>query len=107
MYKIPFRSDNTSLDTILSKKKTTTYGKKCKEWPKWPIFTVFDLHYPPGNGPLMVIESRNTYKMPFKSYNPSFGMILSERNQSLWTKNTKNGQNYQFSLFLPTLPPEN
>ena len=53
----------------------------------------------------MAIESWNMYKMPFKSDNPSLGMILSQRNHNLWTKNAKKGQNDQFSLFLTYVTP--
>ena len=60
---------------------------------------------PPGNGPLMAIESWNMYKMPLKSDNPSLDIILSQRNHNLWTKNAKIGQNDKFSLFLTYITP--
>ena len=53
--------------------------KKCQKWPKLPIFTIFGLRYPPGNGPLMALEAWNMYKMLFKSYNPSLDTIRSKK----------------------------
>ena len=79
--------------------------KKCKKMAKITNFDCFWPMLPPGNGPLMAIESWNMYKMAFKWDNPSLGMILSQRNHNLWTKNAKNGENYQFSLFLAYVTP--
>jgi len=45
------------------------------------------------------------YKMPFKSDNLSLGMILAQKNHKFWAKNAKNGENYQFSLFLTNVTP--
>ena len=81
--------------------------KKCKKMAKMVNFHCFWPTLPPENGSLMAIESGKMHKMPYKSDNLSFDMILSWRNHNLWTKNAKNGQNGQFSLFWPTLPPEN
>ena len=64
----------------------------------WPTLS-------PGNGPLMAIEAWSMYNMPFKLDNPSLYMILYLKNHNLLTKNSKNGQNDQFSLFLTYVTP--
>ncbi len=76
--------------------------EKMQKIEKITNFHCFWPTLPPGNGPLMAIESWNMYKMPFKSDNPSLGMILSQRNHNFWTKN---GENDQLSLFLAYVTP--
>ena len=65
MYKIPLKSDNPSLDMILSKKKPHPIDKKIQE-TKLTKCSLFLTYVPPKNEPLMPLESWNMYKMPLK-----------------------------------------
>ncbi len=78
--------------------------KKCKNGQN-DQFSLFLPTLPPGNGPLMTIESWNMYKMPFKSDNLSLGMILAQKSINFGQKMQKNGENDQFSLFLTNVTP--
>ena len=98
MYKMPLKSDNPSLDIILSQRNHNLWTKNAKIGQNDQFSLFFLPTLPPGNGPFMVIESWNMYKMPLKLDNPSLHIILSQGNHNLWTKNPKNGQNDQFSL---------
>ena len=103
IYKMPFKSDNPSLDMILSKKNTTYWQKMAK----MTNFHYFWPTLPPGNGPFMAIESWKMYKMPLKSDNPSLDMILPKKTTTYWQKMQKMAKITNFHCFWPTLPPEN
>ena len=89
MYKMPFKIDNPSLDMILSQRNHTLWTKNTKIGQNYQFSLFFLPTLLPENGPLMATEAWKLYKMPFKSDNPSLGMILSQRNHKLWTKNAK------------------
>ena len=106
MYETPFKSDNPSLDMTLSWRNHNLWTKNAKNGQNGQFSLFFFIPtLPPENGSLMAIESGKIYEMPYKSGNPSFGMILSWRNHNLWTKNAKNDQNGKFSLFLTYITP--
>ena len=92
MYKTPFKSDNPSLDMILTQRNHnlwTINAKKSYFHYFWPTLQL-------ENRSLMAIESWKMSKVPFKSDNLSLDMTLSWRNHNLRGKKAKNGQNMHF-----------